>query len=101
MVPFSHRPWHTLASWHVIVDSMIIGSGDLVASSSTDYRSSYAAESCGVLASLQSIDCCLSKLNDATMSEVSVATDCLGVTCRLERQAQVIAMPTKLHPIVR
>ena len=84
-----------------IADSMIIGSGDFITSSSTDYRSAYAAELCGVLASLQSIDYYLSQLNNTTMLEVSVATDCLGGIRRLERQAQVITMSTKLHPIVR
>jgi len=98
---FPHIPWHISASWYVIADSAIIGSGDFITSSSKDYRSAYAAELCGVLASLQSIDNYLSKINDATMLEISVATYCLGVIRRLERHAQVTTMSTKLHPIVR
>ena len=35
------------------------------------------------------------------MLDISVATDCLGVIRRLERQALVITMTTKLHSIVR
>ena len=35
------------------------------------------------------------------MIDARVATDCMGVMRRLERQAQVISMTTKLHPIVR
>lgn len=96
-----HRPCHISVSWYVIADSTIIGTRDFITSSSKDYRSTYAAELCGALASLQSIDNYLSKSNDATMLEISVATDCLGIMRRLERHAQVITMSTKLCPIVR
>ena len=80
---------------------MTIGAGDFNASSSADYRSAHAAELCGALASLQSIYYCLSKLNDSSMIDVSIATYCLGVVRRLERRAQVISIAAKLHHIVR
>ena len=57
---FPHRPWHISASWYAIADSISIWSGDFITYSSADYRSSYAAELCIVLASLQSIDYYLS-----------------------------------------
>ena len=85
----------------MIANNVIIGSGDFISSASTDYRSTYAAELCGVRAALQSIDYYLSQLNDDTKIDISVATDCLGVICRLRRLALVITMSTKLHPIVR
>ena len=58
-------------------------------------------ELCGALAALQSTDYHLSNLNDSSIIDVSVATDYLGVTRRLIRQAQVVSITTKLHPIVR
>ena len=78
---------------------MMIGTGDFIASSSADYRSACAAELCGALAALQGTDCCLLNLNYSSMVDASVATDCLGVVRRFERQAQVIIMATKLNPI--
>ena len=85
----------------MLVDSIIVGSGDFITSTTTCYRSAYTSELCGVLAALQSIDYCLSQLHETTMIDISAATDCLGVTRRLERLALVITMSTKLHHIVR
>ena len=82
---FPNRPWHISASWYVLSDSIIIGAGDFIISSSADYRSVYAAYLCGALVALQSIDYYLSNLNDSSMIDVSVATDCLGGIRQLER----------------
>ena len=80
---------------------MIIGEGDFITSSTADYRSAYAAELCGCLAAFQSIDHFLSELRESLKIELIFATDCLGVIRKLEKQAKVINMATKLHPIVR
>ena len=44
------------ASWFVIADQTIIGVGDFITSTTPNYLSAYAAETCGCLIALQSID---------------------------------------------
>ena len=82
---FPNRLWHVLAFWFVVADSMMIGAGDFITSSTTDYRSSCAAELCGCLDDLQSIDFFPSVLNESSNMDVSVATDYLGFICKLEK----------------
>ena len=70
---------------------MIIGEDDFIPSSTVDYRTACAAESCDCLADLQSIYYFLSELNESPKIEMCVATDCFGVVRKLEKQAKVIA----------
>ena len=98
---FPQRPWHISASWYAIADNIIIGSGDFISSASTDCRSTYATELCGVLAALQSIDYYLWQSKEDAKIDMSVATNCLGVITRLRRLTLIVTMSVKLHPIVR
>ena len=98
---FPHRPWHISASWHAIADNIIIGLGDFISSASTDCRSTHAAELCGDLVALQSIDYYLSQSKEDAKIDMSVATDCVGVITRLRTLALIVTMSTKLHAIVR
>ena len=40
---FPNRQWHISVFWFVVSDSMIIGAGDFITSSTADYRSAHAA----------------------------------------------------------
>ena len=50
---------------------------------------------------MQSIEHFISELNESSKIDTCAATDCLGVTCKLEKQATVVSMLNKLHPIAR
>ena len=85
----------------MVSDSTITCTGDFIISTTLDYRSAHATELCGCLAELQNIDYFLSELNDFSKMDVYMATDCLGVVRKLEKQATVISMSTKQNHIVR
>ena len=83
------------------METTIIGSGDFLSSTSTDYRSTYAAKLCRVLAALQSIDYYLSQNAVNAKIDLTIATDCLGVVSRLQQLAPIVATSTTLHLIAR
>ena len=89
------------AAWFVAVNETIIGSGDFLSSASLDYRTSYTAELCGVLADLQHVDHFLSQTQDDTKLCVSVAADYQGVIDRLQKLARIVTMSTTFYPIAR
>ena len=85
----------------MLSDRTIIVTGGFITSTNIEYRSVCAAELCGCLATLQSIDNFLSELNDFSKIDLTMGADFPGVIGKLERQTIVTSMSTKLHPIVR
>ena len=56
---------------------------------------------CRCLAALQSMDKLFEDKDDVIQINLGIASDCLGVTRKLENACKVVSMCTKSHPIIR
>ena len=61
----------------------------------------FRAEICGCLVALQSIDKIFVDNDDSTKIKLCIASDCLRVIRKLEKESKVLIMSKKLQPIVR
>ena len=85
----------------MVADRILIGAGDVVSYTTADHRSQCAAEMFGCLESLQRTSNIFVTNNDATKIEPAIASKCLVVIRKLEKETKIVSMNTKLHPIVR
>ena len=66
-----------------------------------NYKQECTAKTCGCLASPQSIEKLFVINEEATLINLHVFSDCLGVIRKLEKDSKLVSMSTKLHPIIR
>ena len=84
-----------------MIDQNIIGVGYFITSTTPDYRLAHVEEICGYLSALQSIDKLFANKEDATQIDMHIASNCLLLFQKLEKDSKVVNISNKLHPIIR
>ena len=104
IVDGSFFPEHSVfisAHWKFIYEKKIIGSGGFVAKVDSHLQSAYAAELCGGLGILHSIQSLFDKCNFTDKVNFRLGSDCQSALHRFSSQQKVVSFDSKLSYEVR